>query len=69
MEFRVLGGQHMTSFYVEQSSGNSGVGAYYRGKQVKITTDGNRAIIYKRKEKHPKIKNKYTYSYLSLIHI
>ena len=66
MEFRVLGGQHMTSFYVEQSSGNSGVGAFYRGKQVKITTDGNRAIIYKRKEKHPKIKNKYTYSYFLL---
>lgn len=66
MEFRVLGGQHMTSFYVEQSSGNSGVGAFYRGKQVKITTDGERAIIYKRKEKHPKIKNKYTYSYFLL---
>ena len=66
MEFRVLSGQHMTSFYVEQSSGNSGVGAFYRGKQVKITTDGERAIIYKRKEKHPKIKNKYTYSYFLL---
>lgn len=66
MEFRVLGGQHMTSFYVEQSNGNSAVGAFYRGKQVKITTDGERAIIYKRKEKHPKIKNKYTYSYFLL---
>lgn len=66
MEFRVLGGQHMTAFYIEKSNGNSAVGAFYRGKQVKITTDGERAIIYKRKEKHPKIKNKYTYSYFLL---
>ena len=56
----------MTAFYIEKSNGNSAVGAFYRGKQVKITTDGERAIIYKRKEKHPKIKNKYTYSYFLL---
>lgn len=66
MEFRVLSGQHMTAFYSERERGNSGVGAFYRGEQVKITTDGKRAIIYKRKEKHPKIKNKYTYSYFLL---
>lgn len=66
MEFRVLSGQHMTAFYCERDNGISGAGAFYRGKQVKITTDGERAIIYKRKEKHPKIKNKYTYSYFLL---
>lgn len=62
MEFRVLSGQHMTAF----CNGFNGAGAYYSGSQVKVTTDGERAIIYKRKEKHPRIKNKYTYSYFLL---
>lgn len=70
MEFRVLSGQHLTGFYQENLGGGNALlshyGAQYSGEQIKVTTTGNRAIIYKKKEKHPYIENKYTYSYFLL---
>ena len=69
MEFRVLGGQHMLGFNV-QRSGSSGpytsIGGSYVGEHFKITTSGSRAIIYKKKEKHPVFKDRYTFSYFLL---
>lgn len=69
MEFRCLGGQHMLGFNV-QRSGSSGsytsIGGSYVGEHFKITTSGSRAIIYKKKEKHPVFKDRYTFSYFLL---
>lgn len=69
MEFRVLGGQHMLGFEA-QLAGASGsytwLGGIYVGEHFKITTNGNRAIIYKKKEKHPVFKDRYTFSYFLL---
>ena len=69
MEFRVLGGQHMLGFNT-QDYGSSGaytrVGGQYVGEHFKITTSGSRAIIYKKKEKHPVFKDRYTFSYFLL---
>ena len=70
MEFRVLGGQHMFG-YEFQSVGGSGnpytrLGGMYVGEHFKITTSGSRAIIYKKKEKHPVFKDRYTFSYFLL---
>lgn len=69
MEFRCLGGQHMLGVS-QQKAYVSGpatvVGGYYCGEHYKITTSGERAIIYKRKEKHPVFSDRYTYSYFLL---
>lgn len=69
MEFRVLGGQHMLGFNL-QRRGSSGpytsIGGMYLGEHFKITTSGSRAIIYKKKEKHPVFKDRYTFSYFLL---
>ena len=69
MEFRVLGGQHMFG-YALQNKGGSGpytrIGGQYVGEHFKITTSGSRAIIYKKKEKHPVFKDRYTFSYFLL---
>ena len=70
MEFRVLGGQHMLGYKI-QSIGGSGqpftrIGGMYVGDHFKITTSGSRAIIYKKKEKHPVFKDRYTFSYFLL---
>ena len=69
MEFRVLGGQHMLGYKL-QSSGSSGpytsIGGMYVGEHFKITSSGSRAIIYKKKEKHPVFKDRYTFSYFLL---
>lgn len=70
MEFKVLSGQHMTSYFYENVGSNdvlnSYAGAAYVGQQIKITTTGERAIIYKKKDKHPYYKDKYVYSYFLL---
>lgn len=70
MEFRVLGGQHMLGYEI-QYKGASGdpytrLGGMYLGEHFKITTSGSRAIIYKKKEKHPVFKDRYTFSYFLL---
>ena len=69
MEFRVLGGQHMFG-YEFQRRGSRGpytnIGGLYVGEHFKITTSGARAIIYKKKEKHPVFKDRYTFSYFLL---
>lgn len=69
MEFRVLGGQHMFG-YEYQGIGGSGpytrIGGMYVGEHFKITTSGSRAIIYKKKEKHPVFEDRYTFSYFLL---
>lgn len=69
MEFRVLGGQHMFG-YKFQIKGAGGlftrIGGMYVGEHFKITTSGSRAIIYKKKEKHPVFKDRYTFSYFLL---
>ena len=68
MEFRVLGGQHMFG-YKFQSIGQvpyTRLGGMYVGEHFKITTSGSRAIIYKKKEKHPVFKDRYTFSYFLL---
>lgn len=69
MEFRVLGGQHMLGFNT-QDYGSSGIytrlGGQYVGEHFKIATSGSRAIIYKKKEKHPVFKERYTFSYFLL---
>ena len=53
-----------------QRSGSSGpytsIGGSYLGEHFKITTSGSRAIIYKKKEKHPVFKDRYTFSYFLL---
>lgn len=69
MEFRVLGGQHMLGFESQLkgiSSAFTYLGGTYVGEQLKITTNGNRAIIYKKKEKHPVFKDRETFSYFLL---
>lgn len=71
MEFRVLSGQHLTAFEYEDTTSSSTpyvtrFGAMYTGEQFKITTSGERAIIYKKKEKFPNVDGKYTYSYFLL---
>ena len=71
MEFRVLSGQHLTAFEYEDTASSSQpygtrFGAMYTGEQFKITTSGERAIIYKKKEKFPNVDGKYTYSYFLL---
>lgn len=69
MEFRCLGGQHMLGISQQKAYGSGPatlVGGYYCGEHYKITTSGERAIIYKRKEKHPVFSDRYTYSYFLL---
>lgn len=69
MEFRVLGGQHMFGYNMQSKGSGSiytGIGGRYVGEHFKITTSGNRAIIYKKKEKHPVFKDRYTFSYFLL---
>ena len=71
MEFRVLSGQHLTAFEYEDTTSSSTpyvtrFGAMYTGEQFKIVTSGERAIIYKKKEKFPNVDGKYTYSYFLL---
>ena len=71
MEFRVLSGQHLTAFEYEDTSSSSQpygtkFGAMYTGEQFRITTSGERAIIYKKKEKFPDVDGKFTYSYFLL---
>lgn len=71
MEFRVLSGQHLTAFEYEDTTSSSTpyvtrFGAMYTGEQFKITTSGERAIIFKKKEKFPNVDGKYTYSYFLL---
>lgn len=71
MEFKVLSGQHLTAFEYEDKSSTvnpyyTRFGAMYTGEQFKITTSGERAIIYKKKEKFPNVDGKFTYSYFLL---
>lgn len=69
MEFRVLGGQHMLGYSMQSTGAGSiytTLGGQYVGEHFKITTSGSRAIIYKRKEKHPVFKDRYTFSYFLL---
>ena len=71
MEFRILSGQHLTAFEYEDISSTENpyytrFGAMYMGEQFKITTSGERAIIYKKKEKFPNVDGKFTYSYFLL---
>lgn len=71
MEFKVLSGQHLTAFEYEDTSALENpyftrFGAMYMGEQFKITTSGERAIIFKKKEKFPNVDGKFTYSYFLL---
>ena len=69
MEFKVLSGQHLTAFEYEDNSSSdyyTRFGALYTGEQFKISTSGERAIIYKKREKFPKADGKFTYSYFLL---
>lgn len=70
MEFKVLSGQHITAFEwedkVSSTRYHTKFGALYTGEQFKITTSGERAIIYKKREKFPKTNGKFTYSYFLL---
>lgn len=70
MEFRALGGQHLLGFQYNSLGSNdyhwNHYGGVYYGFQVKVTTSGERAIIYKKKDKHPYFKDKYVYSYFLL---
>lgn len=70
MEFRALGGQHLLGFQYNSVGSNdyhwNHFGGAYLGSQIKVTTSGERAIIYKKKEKHPYFPNRYTYSYFLL---
>ena len=71
MEFKVLSGQHITAFEYEDTTSSTTpyvtrFGALYTGEQFKITTSGERAIIYKKKEKFPNATGKFTYSYFLL---
>lgn len=70
MEFRALGGQHLLGFQFN-SVGSADYhwnhfGGAYVGSQIKVTTSGQRAIIYKKKEKHPYFSDRYVYSYYLL---
>lgn len=57
MEFRALGGQHLLGVQYNELGSNDAhwnmYGAIYLGGQIKVTTSGERAIIYKKKEQHP----------------
>ena len=71
MEFRVLSGQHLTAFEYEDTTSSATeyvtrFGAMFTGSQFKINTTGERAIIYKKKEKFPNADGKFTYSYFLL---
>lgn len=70
MEFRALGGQHLLGFqYNAVGSADyhwNYFGGAYVGSQIKVTTSGERAIIYKKKEKHPYFSDRYVYSYFLL---
>lgn len=70
MEFRALGGQHLLGFQNNSLGSNDYhwnlYGGVYYGFQVKVTTSGERAIIYKKKDKHPYFKDRYVYSYFLL---
>ena len=70
MEFKVLSGQHITAFEYEDTPASgryhTKFGALYTGEQFKITTSGERAIIYKKREKFPNANGKFTYSYFLL---
>lgn len=70
MEFRALGGQHLLGFQYNSLGSKdyhwNHYGGVYYGFQVKVTTSGERAIIYKKKDKHPYFKDKYVYSYFLL---
>lgn len=70
MEFRALGGQHLLGFQYNSLGSNeyhwNHYGGVYYGFQVKVTTSGERAIIYKKKEKHPYFSDRYVYSYFLL---
>lgn len=70
MEFRALGGQHLLGFQYNSLGSNdyhwNHYGGAYYGFQVKVTTSGERAIIYKKKDKHPYFNDKYVYSYFLL---
>lgn len=70
MEFRALGGQHLLAYqYNEVGSDDyhwNRFGGAYIGSQIKVTTSGERAIIYKKKEKHPYFSDRYVYSYFLL---
>lgn len=70
MEFRALGGQHLLGFQYNSLGSNdyhwNHYGGVYYGFQVKVTTSGERAIIYKKKDKHPYFKDRYVYSYFLL---
>ena len=70
MEFRALGGQHLLGFQFNTLGSRdkhfNWFGGAYVGSQIKVTTSGERAIIYKKKEKHPYFSDRYTYSYFLL---
>lgn len=70
MEFRALGGQHLLGYqYNEVGSDDyhwNRFGGAYVGSQIKVTTSGKRAIIYKKKKKHPYFSDRYVYSYFLL---
>lgn len=70
MEFRALGGQHLLGFQYNSLGSNdyhwNHYGGVYYGFQVKVTTSGERAIIYKKKDKHPYFSDRYVYSYFLL---
>lgn len=70
MEFRALGGQHLLGLQYNSIGSNgsqwNNFGGVYYGAQIKVTTSGERAIIYKKKEKHPYFSDRYVYSYFLL---
>ena len=70
MEFKVLSGQHITAFEYEDNPSSTRYhtrfGALYTGEQFKVTTSGERASIYKKREKFPNADGKFTYSYFLL---
>lgn len=70
MEFRALGGQHLLGLQYNSIGSDdyhwNNFGGVYYGAQIKVTTSGARAIIYKKKEKHPYFSDRYVYSYFLL---
>lgn len=70
MEFRALGGQHLLGVQYDSLGSNESqwknYGAVYFGGQIKVTTSGERAIIYKKKEQHPFFSDRYVYAYYLL---
>lgn len=70
MEFRALGGQHLLGVQYNYIGSNdyhwTNYGAVYFGGQIKVTTSGERAIIYKKKEQHPFFSDRYVYAYYLL---